>query len=79
MNLNYSQPQENISEREFIHRDDISEYIRQTIHLELAGTNISGYCATCHTIETRTTKKSHLNHALIEVIKGNTLKGIFLK
>lgn len=75
MNRNYSHPSESIPDRAYIHLEEISDFVKHTIHSTFTGSNIGAYCSSCHSLETRTTKKSHQSHVLID---GNALKGNIL-
>jgi len=52
---------EDPKQRNFIDLTNFPCSIKKEIHDELTGNNPGEYCATHHSIETRTTKKNHIN------------------
>jgi len=68
----YQNPPEEINSRIYENIDAVSEYVIETLFKEVSGTNIGAYCASHHSIETRSTKIRHLKCQLID---GTTLRG----
>jgi len=70
----YQNPTENINERDFEKIQDVPIYVIEALHREVAGTNVGAYCATHHSLETRSTKARH-QPPNCQLIEGSHLKG----
>jgi len=68
-------PEEEIQHREYVQLENIQIFVKEYVHKEMTGYNPGAYCATHHTIETRTTLVYHSNCKLYKAkdFKGEAL------